>query len=149
MDDHSMTSEVFDPIEQGEEDLCRALWIAVIVQAFVDAGGKSSKAGNLRERQRARDWLAADNENSEFATVCDLAGLCFRQTQKRLNELLGSDFETLDFRCLTKAWGKAQTVESRARFFKRARRNAMNRRTAVIRSGSQMFTGGQHQTRCG
>lgn len=120
----------FGPIEEGDEDLCRALWISVIVQAFIDAGGKSSKAGNRRDRDYARTWLAAESENSEFAIICGLADLPFRQTRTRILTLLESDHETLDFRCLTKAWGKAQNPESRNRFFTRARRNARLRNQA-------------------
>ena len=133
MDDNSSSNEQFDPIAEGDEDLCRALWIAVIVQAFVDAAGKSSKAGNRRERIRAREWLATESPDSEFAAVCDLAGLSFTETQRRLQKLLASEYETLDFRCLTKAWGSSQSIESRARFFKRARKNANNRREAFLR----------------
>ncbi len=122
----------FGAIEEGDDDLCRALWISVIVQALIDAKGKSSKSGNRRDRQVAKKWLAAESEYSDFARICDLAGLPFHETRQKLGDFLKSDYETLDFRCLTKAWGKSETMESRSRFFRRARRNADNRRKTIL-----------------
>jgi len=147
MNEESTCREEFGEIEEGDEDLCRALWISVIVQAFIDAGGKSTKARNIREQQQAMTWLSS-GEGSDFATVCDLAGVGFRTTQRRLFELLDSERETLDFRCLTKSWGKSQSVESRARFFQRARRNARNRQEAFAKTNSSI-TEKLPRRRCG
>jgi hypothetical protein len=148
MEDFQEPGEGFLPVEEGEEDLCRALWISVIVQAFIDAKGNSSKSGNHRERKQAFDWLADESPEGEFAVVCDLAGLCHKKTQGRIKSLLASEYETLDFRCLTKAWGKAQTVESRVRFFNRARRNARNRQAAYVKLKEHSLSPASNQTHC-
>lgn len=133
MEDFQEPNEEFSPIEEGEEDLCRALWISVIVQAFIDAGSNRSRLSDRHNQREAREWLFDESPESEFAEVCGYAGLCYKKTQRRLRALFASENETLDFRCLTKAWGKKQTVESRVRFFSRARRNARNRRTAFLK----------------
>lgn len=126
----------FGAIEEGEEDLCRALWISVIVQTFVDAGGKSGKSRSQQEAIRAKAWLSAESHESEFAIICDLADLPFAKTRGRLLEMLENEHETLDFRCLTKAWGKSQTPENRNRFFTRARRNAKLRQLAYEKAAA-------------
>lgn len=148
MEDSHESNEGFSPVEEGEEDLCRALWISVIVQAFIDAGGNRSKAGNRHDQRRASEWLSDECEESEFAVVCGLAGLCHKKTQRRLKSLLASEYETLDFRCLTKAWGKQQTVESRVRFFNRARRNAKNRQAAYVKLKEHSLSPASNQTHC-
>lgn len=131
--DHSPTECLpFQPIEEGEEHLCRALWISVVVQAFIDAGGNGSAKGDPRDRQAALAWLESASEKGDFAFVCDLAGLDFRATRRRLQNITASKFESVDFRCLTKAWGKTKAIESRARFFNRARKNALSRQQAFL-----------------
>lgn len=113
------------PIDETEDDLCRALWIAVAIQAVIDASSKSRKKSAIKEKSLALQWLSdnADDE-SDLAWVCDLAGIDFRELRKRFKKSLRNPAESIDFRCLKKAGIENRGAESRKRYFARARKNA-------------------------
>ncbi|MFD2256871.1 hypothetical protein ACFSSA_09300 [Luteolibacter algae] len=122
------------PIDETEDDLCRALWIAVAIQAIIDASSKSRKKSAIKERSRALQWLSDNSdEESDLAWVCDLAGIDFRELRKRFKKSLRNPDESIDFRCLKKAGIENRGTESRKRYFARARKNARIRqeRTAT------------------
>jgi hypothetical protein len=120
----------YEPIQETEEDLCRALWLAVAVQGLIDASGKS---GNSIDKARAEEWLVGRGGiTSDFATVCDLAGIDPERTKKRFQEILRGNLEQIDFRCMKKACLKNRSEESRKRFFRRAEKNARLRREKIL-----------------
>src|SRR5687768_8367304 len=110
------------PVQETEEDLCRALWLAVAIQALIDASGKG---GNPAYQAQAREWLLGKGGiTSDFAAVCDLAGIDFEKTRKRFAKVLKGETESIDFRCTKKAHLRNRSQESRKRYFRRAERNA-------------------------
>ncbi|MES2659476.1 MAG: hypothetical protein V4689_12730 [Verrucomicrobiota bacterium] len=127
MDDETQISNRnYEPIQKTEEDLCRALWLAVAVQGLIDASGKG---GNSIDQARAQRWLVGRGGiTGDFATVCDLAGIDPERTKKRFDKILRGDVEQIDFRCMKKAFLKNRSEESRKRFFRRAEKNARLRR---------------------
>ena len=129
------------PIDQTEEDLCRCLWLAVAVQALIDASGKG---GNSVDQSQAREWLKArSGSDSEFATVCDLAGIDFERTRNQFEKVLKQEVEPIDFRCMKKAYAHNRSHEDRKRFFRRAERNARNRTRRIQRTDFADLTTGQ------
>lgn len=121
---HANDNEYFPPIEETEEDLCRTLWIGVIVQAIIDATGKSA---NHLDQAKALEWLKGKGgTTSEFAEVCHLAGIDFELTRKRCEELVTGN--GIDFRCLKKPKIENRANEDRKRYFRRAEKNARLRR---------------------
>ena len=121
-----------EPIQETEEDLCRALWLAVTVQALIDASGKG---GNHIDQARAKEWFAGRGGiGSDFTTVCDLAGIDPDRTQKRFREILRGNAGQIDFRCMKKAYLKNR---NRKRFFRKAEKNARLRREKILRFESR------------
>ncbi len=117
-------------IEQGDEGVCRTMWLSVIVQSLSDALTTSNKHPFGRNREEALKWFAAEEgEGSDFATICNLAGVNFRQTQERINLFLNDELEALDFRCIRK--GKLGATESRKTFMRRARKNVERRKAKL------------------
>ncbi|MEO5913317.1 MAG: hypothetical protein ABIS50_03720 [Luteolibacter sp.] len=117
---------LFELIEQGDEDLCRTLWLGVILQAVLDAKGKF---GNLVTQNQARNWLNGNGGNtSEFAAVCELAGVDFEKTRSRCLELLAVDSPAIDFRMMKQDRKRNRWNENRKVFFQRARRRDRIRR---------------------
>ena len=47
-------------IPETDADLCRAMWIAVILQALLDAKSNSLKKCLQKKRAEAREWLGLD-----------------------------------------------------------------------------------------
>lgn len=112
------------PIKETEEDLCRALWIAVAIQAIIDATSKSRKKSAIKEKSQALQWLADHaDEESDLALVCDLAGIDFRMLRKKFKQVLRNPKDSIDFRCLKKSGIQNRGTESRKRYFARARKN--------------------------
>ena len=113
------------PIDETEEDLCRALWLAVAIQAIIDATSKSRKKSAIKNKSQALLWLAdnADDE-SDLALICDLAGIDFRMLRKKFKQVLRNPSDSIDFRCLKKAGIDNRGTESRKRYFTRVRKNA-------------------------
>lgn len=110
------------PIEQTDEDLCRTMWVAVIFQAVIDAGGKNC---NHLEQAKAREWLEGRGDIlSDFAAVCDLAGVDFEKTRARCAYLVQSKDEPLDFRCMKKPPLRNRMKEDPRRYYQRVARNA-------------------------
>ncbi len=113
------------PIDESETDLCRALWLAVAIQAVIDASSKSRKKSAIREKSSALQWLSdSSDEESDLACVCDLAGIDYRELRKRFKRSLREPENSIDFRCLKKAGIGNRGIESRKRYFARARKNA-------------------------
>ena len=67
----------------------RALWRAVILQAFVDSTSSAKRTETQVERQRAIHWLT--EMNKDFILVCRLADYnpCF--IRKKALEILSSE----------------------------------------------------------
>lgn len=127
--DNQYESRKETPIDETDDDLCRALWIAVAIQAIIDASSKSRKKAAMKERSRALEWLSHNaDEESDLAWVCDLAGIDFRELRKRFKSSLHNPAESIDFRCLKKTGIENRGTESRKRYFARARKNARLRR---------------------
>lgn len=113
------------PIDETEEDLCRALWLAVAIQAIIDATSKSRKKSAIKEKSQALQWLADNaDEESDLALICDLAGIDFRMLRKKFKQVLRNPSDSIDFRCLKKAGIDNRGAESRKRYFARVRKNA-------------------------
>jgi hypothetical protein len=120
------------PIEQCDEDLCRTMWIAVILQAIIDAGGKSC---NRLEQAKAREWLEGRGGIfSEFAAICELAGLDFQKTRTRCSHLIRGEGEALDFRCMKKPLVHNRMKEDPKRYYQRVARTARLRREKNMRT---------------
>lgn len=121
-DNQGLLERRIAPVQETEEDLCRALWLAVAIQALIDASGKG---GNPAYQAQAREWLKGKGGiTSDFASVCDLAGIDFEKTRKRFSEVLKGESESIDFRSTKKAHLRNRSQESRKRYFRRAERNA-------------------------
>jgi hypothetical protein len=122
------------PIDETETDLCRALWLAVAVQAVIDATSNSRKKSAIRDKSNALMWLAenADGE-SDFSTVCDLADIEPENLRKIFKEIRHDPTRSLDFRCLKKMENGKRSCESRKRYFARVRRNDRLRRERPIK----------------
>ena len=115
--------ESFPAIEDSETELCSTLWICVALQAVVDARNKSKKGKYEQYKRQAINWLRApEGENSEFAMVCQLAGLNFEKTRTRLLRIASNKNETADFRCIKKALLGNRGMELRSNYLKRMRR---------------------------
>lgn len=112
------------PIKETEEDLCRALWLSVAVQAIIDATSKSRKKSAIKEKSQALQWLADHaDEESDLALVCDLANIDFRMLRRKFKQVLRNPSDSIDFRCLKKAGIDNRGTESRNRYFARVRKN--------------------------
>ncbi|MDF1816415.1 MAG: hypothetical protein P1V20_29715 [Verrucomicrobiales bacterium] len=85
----------------GDPMLCRALWLAVIVQALVDARSQSKKLCNRKERAAAKAWLAQSGPESDFEITCDLAGVRPEDVRAVFKRTRRGE-KTVDFRCLRK-----------------------------------------------
>jgi len=115
-------------IDESETDLCRALWIAAPVQAVIDAKSKRKRQEHQQAKQEALEWLEAkEGEASDFAEVCDLAGLDFQLTRERLLELVRDENAKVSFSCLKKAMMCNRGNEARSKYLKRMRRHEKQR----------------------
>ena len=113
----------YPSIDESETELCRAIWVSVCVQAVVDARSATKDPKLKTVQADALKWLQAEEEeNSDLAEVCSLAGLNFQQTRTRLLDLATKDDRFLDFRCLKKALLCNRGNEPRSTYFKRLRK---------------------------
>ena len=111
------------PIDETETDLCRTLWVSTALQAVVDARSKSKKRSLKKAKAEALEWLqATEGEESDFAVVCDLAGIDYKLARYRLLEIVQSTEETADFRCIRKTLQSNRGAELRSTYFKRMQR---------------------------
>lgn len=116
------------PIDECDTDLCRSLWVAVALQAVVDARSKSKKKDLQNAKAEAIEWLdAKEDEDSAFAHVCNLAGIDYQKAQSRLLEIVNDPEETADFRCIRKALLGNRGMEQRSKYLKRMRRQEEQR----------------------
>lgn len=128
MDEFETVDERFPPIDEADLDLCRALWVSVALQAVVDARSNSKKRELLRNKEEALNWLAAEEDaESDFALVCDLAGIDFKKAQARLLQIVADPDETADFRCIKKALTDNRGHELRSKYLCRIRRQEKQR----------------------
>lgn len=112
------------PIDETETDLCRAIWIAVAMQSIIDASSRSRKKAAIKAREEATQWLMDnDDEGSDFAMVCDLAGIDPGMLRKSFLRVQHIPSESIDFRCLKKCGINNRGIESRKRYFARVRKN--------------------------
>ncbi len=111
-------------IDETDDDLCRALWIAVAIQAIIDATSNSRKKTAIKDRSQALLWLADHaDEESDLEMVCDLAGIDFKILRKKFKQVLHDPNYSIDFRCLKKSGIASREIEPRKRYFARARKN--------------------------
>lgn len=92
------------PIPEGDHDLCRALWLSVLVQAVVDAKSQRSRPCFKRHQTHALDWIngVTDEEEKNFIEVCDLAGVDPVEMRQMIENALESNSDNFNFRCLMK-----------------------------------------------
>ena len=123
-------NETFPPIDKSETELCKALWISAALQAVIDAKSNCPKKTSQHDKRNALIWLKAREEyNSDFATVCNLAGLDFQKTRAKLLEIVYNENESTDFRCIKKAMLENRGLELRSKYLKRIRRQESIRLT--------------------
>ncbi|MBC7980299.1 MAG: hypothetical protein H7Y36_07025 [Armatimonadetes bacterium] len=116
------------PIDETDDDLCRALWLAVAIQGLLDACGNGCTG---LDQAKALEWLEGrGKDQSDFATVCNLAGVDIEKTRTRFVKVVQGEAASIDFRCMKRALPKNRTSESRHQFLRRARKNAATRLAA-------------------
>jgi hypothetical protein len=126
-----------DPIEEEisetDDDLCRAMWISVILQAVLDAKSKSNKKCLQKQRQRAREWLGLDGHEDidDYRLVCELAGIDIDKMNHVVTRVIAEEGAPLDFRCLKKAQMPNRTGELRSRYFRRLEKRRIRRAHAL------------------
>ena len=95
--------------DEIEPDICRAIWLSVIVQALLDAKNRSKKPHLRKARAEALSWFAQPNENSDFAEVCEMAGVCPADVRRVFRNMRKGE-KAVDFRALKKP--KRQDIPS-------------------------------------
>lgn len=111
-----------EEIPETDDDLCRALWLSVILQALLDARSKSAKPCYRKSRQEAREWfgLEGEQEVDDFAFTCELAGIDPIKMKKVVLRILSDETASVDFRCLKKVgMPNRACTESRPSYFRR------------------------------
>ncbi|WP_411845695.1 hypothetical protein AAFN60_18950 [Roseibacillus persicicus] len=118
---NNIDDPVGEEISETDDDLCRAMWISVILQAVLDAKSKSNKKCLQKQRERAREWLGLDGHEDvdDYRLVCELAGIDIDKMNHVVNRVIAEEGAPLDFRCLKKAQMPNRTGELRARYFRR------------------------------
>ena len=114
------------PIPEGDEDLCRALWLGVIVQAVNDAKSKRSRSCYQKDRACALRWImgTGEDEGKDFKKVCGLAGVDPIKLRRIIDQALAGKHDGFNFRCLMKhaSCARRDEPESRKSYFKRMRK---------------------------
>ena len=121
---NNLDEPINEEIPETDDDLCRAMWISVILQAVLDAKSKSNKSCLQKQRQRARDWLGLDGheEIDDYRFVCELAGIDINKMNRVVERVIAEEGAPLDFRCLKKAQMPNRTGELRTRYFRRLKK---------------------------
>ena len=119
----------------GDEDLCRSLWMAVIIKAVQDAGSNCIKPCRVSAREEARNWLGIgkDEHHPDFEKICDLAGIDPDQLKPVIEQVLAGELPGFDFRVLKKLSSESQEQENRRKYFRRTRRRDHARRLRMSR----------------
>ena len=118
----------FEPVNETELGLCRALWVSVAMQALIDAKSQSKKPTMKQVKESALLWLQPEGENkSDFEMVCDFAGIDVDVAQERFLEIVENNEEGVDFRCLKKEAIHNRGQEQRSRYINRIRRQKAER----------------------
>lgn len=81
-----MNNKEFSCTSQKEVASMRALWRAVIMQAFQDALSNAKNYDLRREKIKAVSWLSSDNEDLKI--VCSYADLDYHYVKKKVKELV-------------------------------------------------------------
>ena len=114
------------PVDEAEGDVCKLMWLSVIMQALSDALSTSDNYPFKQRRDDALEWFSAEEgSGSDFATVCTLAGVDFKMTKERIGMFITGELSAIDFRCFRKGNFDDQPTESRNGFFKRIREKEM------------------------
>ncbi len=100
------------PIDESETDFCRALWMAVLIQACIDARSGSTQRDTKRDKAEALAWLSDAEEGGDFVTVCELAGLDPSKARKSIKRFLGQKNARIDFRCLRKGRSRKPSADN-------------------------------------
>ena len=87
--------------DEIEPDICRALWLSVIVQAIGDAKSRSKKPHLIKNRAEACSWFAQEDEGSDFAQTCELAGVSPADIRRVFRNVRKGE-KAVDFRALKK-----------------------------------------------
>ena len=98
-------------IDETETDLCRGLWLAVLMQICTDAKTKGSDSRARKIKADALAWLAQPNEDSDFATVCELADVKPAIIRERVRSFLRTG-ESTDFRVLRKSRPRKKRIKA-------------------------------------
>ena len=130
-------------IPETDADLCRAMWIAVILQALLDAKSNSLKKCLQKKRAEAREWLGLDGkqDSEDYKYVCDLAGIDIVKMNRVIQRVLANEGEPLDFRCLKKARISNRGGEQRSSYFRHLKRRKIRRVRARKEENSQQAVG--------
>ena len=85
-------------LEEIDVAQCRGIWAAVLIQTCIDARSKGGGRDVIKARAEALAWFADNDEDSEFALVCELAGIDPRRFKRNIRKFLDPQ-GGLDFRC--------------------------------------------------
>jgi len=114
--------EINSTTSEGDDDLYRSLWLSVILQALADAKNKSAKGKRKLDKLRALAWIAEANDpNSDFAHVCELAGVNCSKMKQRIDSILAEQKGSIDFRCLKKPHQKKRSWQDRIQLLKKTK----------------------------
>ncbi|MEM6823013.1 MAG: hypothetical protein AAF558_13870 [Verrucomicrobiota bacterium] len=102
MEEHEVWKELSQSIEVPVEvDGVTSLWRAVLVQVIIDAKTKAKCREQRKAKAEALAWLSQPEEGSDFALICDLAGLSPSATRKAVKQIMRGD-RKISFSCMRK-----------------------------------------------
>lgn len=101
--------------EESDPNDFRALWLSVIAQALVDAKSRSGKRCAKQARAEAIAWFGQTGEGSDFARVCDLAGVQTTEIRDVFRKVMRGE-KSVDFRCLRKPKEGIEAISRRDQF---------------------------------
>jgi len=142
MEQNNNTAEerIIVPIDEHDTEKCRVLWLAVIMQNLSDGLNHSDKYPFKQRRIDALKWFEAEEgEGSDFAMVCDLAGIDFERTKKRIDGFISGRLNSIDFRCLRKSVDGTPNSKSRREYLTRQRRTEESRAKKVSITPGMFF----------
>lgn len=136
--DNSIESTITVTVSEAEH--YRVLWLSVIMQQLSDALSTSNKYPFNKRRKEALEWFEAKNgDGSDFAMVCELAGVSFTLTKKRIQLFLNREIEAVDFRCLHKGLSGDSIPMNRSSYLARMRKRDERRKQRNTRVISREF----------
>ena len=117
----------YPPIDESENDLCRALWIQVLIQVALDAISANKKPTHAHYKKSALEWIYA--EDADFKLICELAELEACVAKKLLRDIVEGNREHIDFRAIRKERLDNRGMQLRTSYLKRMYRQKMQRLT--------------------